>query len=179
MSCHTFSSRFKSKLTRPLRNLHCLLGKPLRSRLWSCWKVKSSPSVWWKADWTRFQRILPVLSSIPFLFYPGIAPQSLTIAIIPITWCRHHYAWTYGEWYSVICCNGFAPNIILCILDKKLIALPHFCRISLVPRCKKNACFEIFVFCTGFLLFTLSIRLVLWSNYNIVDPSSVFSNHSH
>ena len=28
-------------------------------------------------------------------------------------------------------------------------------------------------FCRGFLLFTLSIRLVLWSNYNVAEPSSV------
>jgi hypothetical protein len=38
---------------------------------------------------------------------------------------------------------------------------------------------NIFIFCTGFLLFTLSFRLVLWCIYNVVDPSSVFSYHSH
>jgi hypothetical protein len=38
-------------------------------RLLSCWKVNLSPSVWCKADWTRFSsRILPVLISILFLF---------------------------------------------------------------------------------------------------------------
>ena len=37
-------------------------------RLLSHWKVNSSPSVWWKADWTRFSyRTLPVLSSILFI----------------------------------------------------------------------------------------------------------------
>ena len=50
-----------------------------------------------------------------------------------------------------------------------------FCSISLVPCRKQDACFGIFVlFCTPFLLFSLSFRLVLWSNYNVVDPSSVF-----
>lgn len=33
---------------------------------------------------------------------------------------------------------------------------------------QQDACFGIFLFCTGFLLFTLSIRLVLWSNCNIL-----------
>ena len=54
-----------------------------------------------------------------------------------------------------------------------------FCSITLVSCCKQDAWFRIFVFCTGFLLFTLSIRLVLWSNYNVVDPSSVFLYHHH
>ena len=35
--------------------------------------------------------------------------------------------------------------------------------------------FWIFVFCTGFLIFALSFRSVLWSNYNVVDPSPAFS----
>ena len=43
-----------------------------------------------------------------------------------------------------------------------------FCSITLVPCCKWNECFGIFVFCIGFSLFTLSIRLVLWSNNNVV-----------
>ncbi|KAK6294849.1 hypothetical protein J4Q44_G00340750 [Coregonus suidteri] len=74
-----------------------------------------------------------------------------------------------------MCCVGFAPNITLFIQDIKLISLPiFFCSFTLVPSCKQDACFGVLVFCTGFLLFTLSFRLVLWSNYNVVDPASVF-----
>ena len=64
------------------------------------------------------------------------------------------------------------------IQDKKLLC--HiFCIITLVPCWKPDACFGIFLFCVGFFLFTLSIRLVLWHNYNVVDPSSIFLYHSH
>ena len=44
-----------------------------------------------------------------------------------------------------------------------------------MPNCKQDACFGIFLFCTGFFLFTLSFRLVLWRNCNVDDPSSVVS----
>jgi hypothetical protein len=54
-----------------------------------------------------------------------------------------------------------------------------FSSITLVPCCKQDACFGIFLLCTSTLLFTLSFRLVLWSNYNVVDPSSVSPYHSH
>ena len=54
----------------------------------------------------------------------------------------------------------------------------YFCSITLVPRCKQDARFGIFLFCAGFFIFTLSIKLVLWCNYDVVDPSSVFSYHS-
>ena len=49
-----------------------------------------------------------------------------------------------------------------------------FCSFTLVSCCKQDACFGKCVFCAGFLLFTLSFRFVLWSNYNVVDPSSSF-----
>ena len=44
--------------------------------------------------------------------------------------------------------------------------------------CKQDTCFGMFLFCTGILLFTLSIRLVWWINYNVVDPCSGFCYHS-
>ena len=67
-----------------------------------------------------------------------------------------------------MCFIGFVPNITLCIQDIKLISMPHFCSFTLVPYSKQDECFGIFVFCTGFLLFTLSCRLVLRSNYRIM-----------
>ena len=88
---------------------------------------------------------------------------------VACSWSIHHYT---GEWYSVMDCIGFAPSITLC---KSHI----FCSITLELCCKQDECFGIFLFYTRLLLFTLSIRLVLWSNYNVVDPSSVFSFHSH
>ena len=66
----------------------------------------------------------------------------------------------------------------ICPKHKTSYSGQNFCSCTLMPSCKQDACFVIFSFCTGFL-FTLSIRLVLWSNYNVVDPSSVFSFHSH
>ena len=99
---------------------------------------------------------------------------------IPITWCSHHYPWKYGEWHSVMCCIRLAPNITLCIQERKVNCFAtFFCSTTLVPCCKQGAYFGIFVFWKGFLLFTLSFSSVLWSNYNVVDPSSVFSYHSH
>jgi hypothetical protein len=38
---------------------------------------------------------------------------------------------------------------------------------------------EYVLFCTSFLLSTLSFRIVLGSNYNVVDQPSVYSHHSH
>ena len=64
---------------------------------------------------------------------------------------------------------GFAPFVFR----------GFFCSITLVPCCKQDAFFGIFVLCTGFLIFTLSFRLVLWRNYNVVDPYSVLSYHSY
>ena len=116
-------------------------------------------------------RILPVLSSIPFLTWQ--TPKSLTITSIPITWCSHHFA-KYGKWYSKICPKhntSYSGQKVNCLAT-------FFCSITFVPCCENDACFGIFVFYTGFLLFTPSIRLVLWSNY-VVYPSTVFSYHSH
>ena len=62
-----------------------------------------------------------------------------------------------------MCCAGFAPNIRLCIQDIKSISL---------PKCLQFY-FSAFLFCTGFLLFTLSFKLVMCRNYNVVDPSSM------
>ena len=108
----------------------------------------------------------------PFCFFLSWkTSQSKAITSIPITWCNHHYALKYGEWYSVMCSIGFVPNIALCIQDKKVIAWPHFfAAFTLLPCCKEDACF-LFFFCTGFLLFVLSIKLVLWSKYSVVDPT--------
>ena len=49
---------------------------------------------------------------------------------------------------------------------------------TLVPYCKQDACFGIFAFNTGCFIFTLSFRLVLLSNCNVVDPSSVLLSQS-
>jgi hypothetical protein len=108
--------------------------------------VNSSPSVWWKAIWTRFPpRILHVLSSITVFFYPEKL-QSLMSTSIPITWCSHHYAW-YGEWYLVMCFIGFVPNITFCPKHNMVIVLFHIlCSITLGTCCKQDACFGIFVF---------------------------------
>ena len=83
------------------------------------------------------------------------------------------------KWYSVMCCIVFAPNITLSIDDKKWIALPHVLQYDFSTLLQTGC-----MFCNVFLLyripsFHLSIRLVLWSNYNVVDPSSVSSYHSH
>ena len=48
------------------------------------------------------------------------------MASIATTWCSHLHAWKYEEWYSVVCCVGFAPNVTLCIQDMQFISLPHF-----------------------------------------------------
>ena len=51
--------------------------------------------------------------------------------------------------------------------------------IILVSCCKQDACFRICLFCTDFLIFPKSIRLVLWSKYTAGEPCSVCSCHSH
>ena len=66
-------------------------------------------------------------------------------------------------------------RVVICIQDKIELLSQMLCSITWVPCCKQDACFWIFLFCTGFF-FCLSIRLVLCSNYN-VDPFSVFSIH--
>ena len=70
-------------------------------------------------------RILPVLSSIPFLC---ILKNSLVLAggkhthnmMQPTPLLEIMKSGTF-----VICCIGFSPNITLCIQDKKFISLPH------------------------------------------------------
>ena len=42
------------------------------------------------------------------------------------------------------------------------------CSFTLVANCKQDARFVIFLFCTDFLLFTLSSRLEWWNNYSVV-----------
>ena len=62
------------------------------------WNAKSEP----KFSYT----ILPVLSSIPFIFIP--LKNSLVLA-------DDKHTHNMREWYSVTCCVGFTSNIMLCI----------------------------------------------------------------
>jgi hypothetical protein len=83
---------------------------------------------------------------------------------IPITWCSHHYSWKYGERYLVMCCVGFAPNITLCIQDKKWIALPN-CHYYFIALLQTWWMFRNVLFCTGILIFTLSVRFLILISY--------------
>ena len=72
-----------------------------------------------------------------------------------------------------MCCIGLSSNIILYMQDKKLIAQTHFLQYYF-SALLQTKCMFWNIFCTGFL-FTLPIWLVLWSNYNVVDPFSLLS----
>jgi hypothetical protein len=67
---------------------------------------------------------------------------------------------------------GFAPNITLLIQDKKFMYLPIY--LQYYFSANRMHVLEYFLFCTGFLLFTLSFMLLLRSN-DVVDPSSILS----
>jgi hypothetical protein len=45
---------------------------------------------------------------------------------------------------GTMCCIRFAPNLKLCIQDKKGIALPHFLQYYFSAVLQKDACFGIF-----------------------------------
>ena len=136
--------------------------------------MNSSPSVWWKANWTRFSfRILPVLISIPFIF---ILKNSTVLKVYKHTHNMMQPSLCFKIWRVVL------RNVLYWICPKRN-TLYSGQNVFKKKLCSKwfdaNRCMQYFWVCSGFLLFNLSIRLVLQSNYNVVDPSSVFSNHSH
>ena len=124
--------------------------------------------------WLGFSfRLFPVFSSILFLF---ILKNSLVLAndkhthnmMLPSP-CLKIWRVVLSD---VLCWTCTKHNALYS--RHKVNYFPH-CSITLVPYCKQDSCFRIFVFCTDFLLFILSFGLVLWSNYNVVDSSSVFT----
>ena len=154
-------------VTRPLRNIQCLLGKQLQCIFGLVCQV----IVQLKGEFVSqclSGRILPVLSAIPFICI--LKKNSLGPGDDKHTHNMMQPPPCLTIWKVVL-------SDLLCWICPKHNSLysghKAFCSFTLVPYCKQDACFGIFVFCTGFLLFTLPFRLVLWSNYNVVDPSSV------
>ena len=95
------------------------IGLKIYGKTWKCEFVFQ-----WKADWTMFSsRILPVLSSIPFIFIPK---KNCLVLVHD----KHIHNMLYPppclEILSTQCCVGFALNITLCIQDITLISLPQF-----------------------------------------------------
>jgi hypothetical protein len=136
-------------------------------RLLSCWKVNLSPSVCWKADWTKFpSRILPVLSSIPFHF---ILKNVLVLADDrhTNTWCSQHYAWKYEVLFSDVLCW-------ICHKHNALYSGPKVYFLAIL--------FGSITFLNIFILYRLpsfySFIWILWSNYNVVDAFLVLSSNS-
>ena len=57
---------------------------------------------------------------------------------IRITWCSHHNSWKYKEWYSVMCCVGFAPNITLYSGHKGCVYTWHLHMTSVIRIWRKD-----------------------------------------
>jgi hypothetical protein len=136
-------------------------------RLLNCWKVYSFPSVWWKSNWTRFFS----------RFYLCLAPFRFFV-ILKNSPVFNDYNHTHNMMQPPIRLKIWRvvwdlPQTLHFIFRIKSELLCQFiCSNTLVTFCKQV------LFCTGFLIFTLSIRLVLWSYYNVVVPSTVFSYHN-
>ena len=99
-----------------------------------------------------------VLKNSPFLNYykhtDNMMQPAVVLSNVLYCICLKHNT-------KVHCFALFLAVLLLCLVANRMQVL------------------EYFLFCTGFLLFTLSTKLVLWSNYNVVDPSSVFSYHRY
>ena len=118
-------------------------------------------------------RILPVLSFIPRIFF-----------ILKNSSVLHDYKHTHNMMQPLLYLK--IQRVVLCcicpkhtfVFRNKVIDLSHFLQYYFNALLQTGCCFGVFLFCTGSLVSTLYIRLVLWSNNSIVDPSSVFSYHS-
>ena len=74
----------------------------------------------------------------------------------------------------MICCVGFAPTITLCIQDITFISLPHFFAVLLKCLVANRMHDLEYFYSVQASFFSLSFRLVLWSKYNVIDPSCFF-----
>jgi hypothetical protein len=94
--------------------------------------------------------------------------------IVVAAWWSHRYAWTYAEWCSVML-HWICPKHKAFVFRRKqfisvLHVLQYYFSDLLQTGCMLS---NIFYSVPSFH----SIRLELWSNYNVVDSSSVFSSH--
>ena len=134
-----------------------------------------------------------MLSSIAFLFYPKNFPvlndykythnmmqPPLCLKIWRVVlsnvlyWiCLKHNTLYLGQ--NIYCFGTFFSVLLQCLVSNR----KHVSECFYSVQASFYSIRHLYYYCGVTTMMLIHPQLVLWSNYNVVDPSSVFSCHSH